>query len=225
MLDRIANGRTDLVFELLADGGSADAKDTNGTSLIQWCHYYGDVSAMRYLVANGASLASLGNNHDLNGASFHGHWRLCQYLIESGADVNRPMPATGETPLHAALCRPGGAGTVALVHVLLAHGANPNAATKESAETGSFMRDARTRGETPLHRAAAFGDAETIDLLIEAEANREARDMNGDTPLSWASWYRRPTAILRKLCYGEFNVHPERRTMEDYLVGKAHAPD
>jgi len=47
--------------------------------------YYGDVSAMRFLLARGASLDSLGPNLDLNGACFHGHWRLCQLLIEQGA--------------------------------------------------------------------------------------------------------------------------------------------
>ena len=32
------------------------------------------------------------------------------------------------------------------------------------------MRDCRTKGETPLHRAAAFGGEETIDLLLAAGA-------------------------------------------------------
>jgi hypothetical protein len=35
-----------------------------------------------------------------------------------------------------------------VLKVLLAHGANPNCATKNSAETGGFMRDCRTKGET-----------------------------------------------------------------------------
>ena len=57
------------------------------------------------------------------------------------------------------------------------------------------MRDARTRGETPLHRAAAFGTEETIDLLRGAGARpRRAKDAHGDTPLSWGSWYARPDA-------------------------------
>jgi hypothetical protein len=47
----------------------------------------GDVSAIKFLLANGASLESLGDNLDLNGAAFHGHWRLCQFLNERGADV------------------------------------------------------------------------------------------------------------------------------------------
>ena len=45
------------------------------------------------------------SNLDLNGAVFHGHWQLCEFLIEHGADVNHPLPDTGETPLHSALCK------------------------------------------------------------------------------------------------------------------------
>ena len=68
------------------------------------------------------------------------------------------------------------------------------------------MRDCRTKGETPLHRAAAFGGESTIDMLLAAGAIVDAKDMHGDSPLSWASWYLRPRGILRKLCYGHFHV-------------------
>lgn len=64
--------------------------------------------------------------------------------------------------------------------------------------------------ETPLHRAAAFGSEETIQLLLDAGANVDAKDMNGDSPLTWASWHLRPDSILRKLCYGDFSIHPCR---------------
>ena len=103
MLERIVDGRTDLVFDYLAAGNPATARDGDGTPLIRWCAYYGDVSAIRRLLAQGESLASLGDNFDLNGAAFHGYWRLCQFLIENGADANHALPGTGETPLHAAL--------------------------------------------------------------------------------------------------------------------------
>ena len=81
LLEKIADGRTDLVFEYLAAGIPAHSAEHNAVSLIQWCAYYGDVSAIRMLLANGESLNSLGPNLDLNGAAFHGHWRLCQFLI------------------------------------------------------------------------------------------------------------------------------------------------
>ncbi len=208
MFDQIANGRTDLVFEYLAQGVSANAADPDGVSLIQWCAYYGDVSAMKFLLASGASIDLLGDNVDLNGACFHGHWRLCKFLIERGADVNHPLPDTGETPLHAALCTTNRLAHDLVLRVLLAHGANPNCVTKPGVETGGFMRDIRTKGETPLHRAAAFGNEETIQLLLDAGAVIDAKDMHGDSPLTWASWHVRPVSILRKLCYGNFRIHP-----------------
>src|SRR5688572_15865342 len=99
MFDRIANGRTDLVFDLLATGRPATATDSGGVPLIRWCAHYGDVSAVRMLLAHGESLTSLGHNFGLNGAAFHGHWRLCEFLVEQGADVNAADPETAETPL------------------------------------------------------------------------------------------------------------------------------
>jgi ankyrin repeat protein len=173
---------------------------------MKWCAYYGDASAIRYLISRGESLDSLGDNLDLNGASFHGHWQLCQFLIDHGADVNRPLPDTGETPLHAALCKANRPVYNLVLKVLLAHGADPNFATIAGVETGCFMRDCRTKGETPLHRAAAFGDAESIQLLLDAGAIIDRRDANGETPLSWASWHLRPGSILQMLCYGEHSI-------------------
>jgi ankyrin repeat protein len=219
MLDRIAAGRTDLVFDYLTAGHGAGSADADGVTLLQWCAYYGDVSAMRHLLAHGESLHSLGEDYGLNTAAFHGHWRLCQFLLENGADVNGAAPETGETPLHSALCTDDRTRYDLVLEVLLAAGANPSCATKPNVETGAFMRDCRTKGETPLHRAAACGTEETIQLLLDAGAVVDALDMNGDSPLSWGSWYRRPDTILRKLCYGRFSIRPHRRSMRGYLLG------
>lgn len=185
---------------------------------MQWCAYYGDVSAIRFLLANGASLATLGDNLDLGGAAFHGHWQLCQFLIERGASVS-DGGETGETPLHSALCKANRPVYDEVVKVLLANGADPNATTKPSMESGCFMRDVRTKGETPLHRAAAFGTEHAIDLLLKAGAQRDVKDMNGDSPLTWASWHLRPDSILRKLCYDGFSIRPERASTYDHGVG------
>ena len=222
-LSEFADGRTELVFDLLALGFPADHKDDSGVSIIQHCAYYGDVSAIRFLLSQGESLESLGENFDLNGASFHGHWRLCKYLLEQGANVNHPLPDTGETPLHAALCKTDRLVYDRVLTVLLSHGANPNVATKPGVETGGFMRDCRTKGETPLHRAAAFGEVETIRLLKDAGALLDAKDTNGDTPLSWASWYARPTPVLRELLYGGFRINPQNQPMRANLLGKPQA--
>jgi len=206
LFERIAEGRTDLVFEHVAAGHAATSADGDGVSLLQWCSYHGDVSAMRFLVAHGASLQSLGEYYELHTAAFHGHAHLCQFLIEQGSDVNQPRPDTGETPLHAALCTTRREKHDAVVKVLLASGANPNCATRPSVATDHFMRDCRTKGETPLHRAAAFGSETTLQMLLDAGARVDAKDMHGDSPLGWASWYVRPRSILKKLCYGEFRA-------------------
>ncbi len=221
MIDRIADGRTDLVFNYVSEGHPATSRDDNGTSLINWCAYYGDVSAIKFLLTQSESLQSLGDNLGLNPAAFHGHWRLCQFLIESGATVDLPLSDTGETALHAAMSSSGSAQNL-VAQVLLAAGADPNRATKPLVETGAFMRDCRTRAETPLHRAAAFASKDTIQLLLDAGARIDAKDMNGDSPLTWASWFQRPDSILRKLCYGSFSIHPERCSMDAYLLGKPH---
>lgn len=220
--EKLRDGRTDLVFEYLVEGHSADSVDERGVSLLQWCAYYGDVSAMKFLLSKGAALESLGDNLDLNGAAFHGHWRLCQFLLEHGADPNHPAPDTGETPLHAALCTTQRLAHNLVLRVLLAHGADSNRKTKHNVETGAFMRDCRTKGEAPLHRAAAFGDEEAIQLLLDAGAKIDAKDMNGESPLSWASWYARAALILRKLGYGHHRIHPQYASMQAHLLGKPH---
>jgi uncharacterized protein len=222
-LQRIADGRTDLVFDFLGSGNAASAVGHDGTPLIKWCAYYGDVSAIRFLLSHGESLHVLGDNLDLNGAAFHGHWRLCEFLIEQGADVDKPLPDTGETPLHAALCTPSRVAHDLVLRVLLGHGADPNRATKPGVETGGFMRDCRTKAETPLHRAAAFGTEETIRLLLDARAHLSAKDMNGDSPLTWGSWYARPDSVLRLLCYGDYHIRPNRRSMASDVLGEPHS--
>lgn len=219
MIDRIADGRTDLVWDHLDAGHPPDAVDEGGVSLLEWCAYYGDVTAVRVLLSRGASLEALGDNLDLNGAAFHGHWQLCAFLLERGADPDHALPDTGETPLHAALCKAGRPAYEHVVRVLLAHGADPTRRTRAGADTGSFMRDARTKGETPLHRAAAFGTETTIESLLEAGARRDARDMDGDTPLAWASWHLRPDSVLRRLCYGEHSIRTGRASTYDHGTG------
>ena len=102
MLDRIISGRTDLVFDYVAAGNPANATDTDGVSLIKWCAYFGDVSAIKF-------------------------------LLDAGAKI-------------------------------------------------------------------------------------DAKDMNGDSPLTWASWYLRPDTISRKLCYRNFFIRPNRLGMFESIT-------
>ena len=213
-LRRIENGRTDLVRDL-----SAEDIGRHGAGLLRSCAYFGDVTACRLMLEAGQSLDALGADRGLNGAAFHGHWQLCEFLLENGASARFVDPATGETPLHSALTNEDRVRYDLVVKVLLRAGADPNASTNPGAQTGAFMRDARTRGETPLHRGALFGSTETIALLLQAGGIREARDAFGDTPLAWASWGRRPVDVVRTLLYGDHRIHPEHKSMRANLLG------
>jgi uncharacterized protein len=48
LLEQISDGRTDLVFDYVAAGNAATAADERGVTLLQWCAYYGDVSAIKF---------------------------------------------------------------------------------------------------------------------------------------------------------------------------------
>jgi len=206
LLDHIARGRTDLVFEFLKLADWKTRLAQAEVNALKWFAYYGDVTALRAVLEAGGDLSTLDLGHELGNAAFHGHWKLADFLISQGADVNWREPATQETPLHAAVSKTGRPYYGRIVQLLLDRGADPNASTISGVETGAFMRDVRTKGETPLHRAAAFADADTIQLLLNKGADRKCRDANGDTPLSWASWHLRPGAILQLLAYGPHTI-------------------
>ena len=211
MLDRIAKGSTDLVVDYVAQAGAAGSVDRSG--LMGSCVYYGDLTAIKYLMSLGETLATIGERPLFN-AAFFAHHRLCQFLIEQGFDANAAEPDTGETALHAATSKLNGPDYDETLRVLIAGGANVNAVTKPGVETGTLMRDVVTRGETPLHRAAAFGSTVTIRILLDAGAVIDVKDANGETPLGWASWHRRPIAILGLLCYGPYVGTITKRHLE-----------
>lgn len=83
-----------------------------------------------------------------------------------------------------------------IVKLLIAHSVDPNQTTIAGIPTGIFWRDVRTRGETPLHRAAAYAAEDTVKFLLASGADRTIRDANGDSPQSWASWHWRPKALI-----------------------------
>ncbi len=81
---------------------------------------------------------------------------------DSGADVDRPSRnATRVAPLHSAVA----SGSVALVKLLLEHGAHPDGA--------EFLE------ATPLHSAAGHGNREMVELLLVAGADRGRKTKDG----------------------------------------------
>lgn len=201
ILDRISRGRTDLVFDLLALSDWQVVLYEGGVKPLQWFVYYNDTTALKAVLAAGGDLASIDIDQELGNAAFFGHWKVVDLLLKQGANVNFAQPDTGETALHSALCKAGRPYYLYVLKLLVENGADVNARTVPGKETGGFMRDVRTKGETPLHRAAAYGDEAMIAYLIEHGADREARDANGNSPLTWASEHLRPGSILKLLAF------------------------
>lgn len=206
IIEWISQGRTDLVFDLLRLADWRRWLALGPTRVMQWLVYYGDLTALKAVLQAGGDLTTLDLNDELGHAAFCGHWKVCDFLIQHGADVNATVAGTGETPLHGALAKAGRPHYLYTVRLLLDRGAAVNSRTIPGQVTQAFMRDVRTKGETPLHRAAAYADEATIDLLLQHGADREARDAHGDSPLSWASEHLRPGAILAKLAFPPHHV-------------------
>lgn len=188
-------GDIELVRTLVESGADVNAENAHGAGPLSTVHP--EIAA--YLLASGADPNV---QHDEHGATvlaslaYANRMECVKLLLEHGADANRGREESGETPLHHAIAGGGYIDISALIRLLLQHGADPNAATIPGVISYNFWRDARTRGETPLHRAAAYGSLETIRVLLDAGASRQTRDHNGDSPLSWASWHRRPKNII-----------------------------
>ena len=206
ILELISRGRTDYILELLTLPNWKEHLHEGEVKPLQWLVYYNDTTGLKVVLSAGGNLDSINLNDELRNAAFFGHWKVCNFLINNGADVNAPIDKTNETPLHNALAKAGRPYYFYVVKLLVEKGADVNAKTIAGVETGAFMRDVRTKGETPLHRAAAYADERTIAYLIENGADKTAKDANGNSPLSWASEHLRPGTILSLLSYGAYHI-------------------
>ena len=187
-------GDLDEVRRLLDSGVDPNSTDEYGSGTLLTFN----PAMIQYLLSRGADPNTQTNENGasvLAGLAYVNELECVRILLRSGANPNRGRDESGETPLHHALAKDG-AGRTPLVKLLLDHGADANARTKPGVASCNFWRDAKTRGETPLHRAAAYAPVETIEILLAAGADRTIRDVNGDSPLGWASWHLRDRAII-----------------------------
>jgi ankyrin repeat protein len=195
-------GALETVKRLIEGGADPNSIDQHGMGPLLTFH----PEVTDYLLKHGAD-PDLQRNENIAPVivGVCSHFDCLRSMVEAGANVNRASDHNGETALHVVA---GGSDTRA-VRLLLDHGANPNARTKPGMKTYGLWRDARVRGETPLHRAAAWGSPEVIQLLLDAGADPTIRDANRDTPLSWASWYRRNKSVIDQLGYAGCGVGPD----------------
>ena len=212
ILEYIGRGRTDFIIELMKLPDWQSLLHEGAVKPLQWLVYYNDTTGLKLVLNNGGNLDSIDLDGELVNAAFFGHWKVCDFLINQGAEVNAKVDKTHETPLHNALAKAGRPYYFYVVRRLVEAGADVNAPTLPDIENGAFMRDVRTKGETPLHRAAAYADERTLRFLLENGADKERKDAYGNTPLSWASEHLRPGSILALLAYGKHRIGEAHKT-------------
>src|SRR5882762_6508983 len=126
-------------------------------------------------------------------AIMNANWDLAKQLIAAGADVNQ-WDIFGEAPLFTAIDLrqriDGGHASIdpinttkglAIVNLLIEHGADPN--MQLLFKPANVRGTTSTRGATPLIRAANNGDSEVVKLLLEHGADATISTADRQTPI------------------------------------------
>jgi ankyrin repeat protein len=189
-----SEGNLSEVQRLIEAGADVNGTDQYGSGTLLTFH----PEIIEYLLSRGADPDTQTNENGVSvlaGLAFVNQIECVRVLLRHGANPNRGRDESGETPLHHGLIG-SERDRSSLVKLLLDHGANPNAKTVPGMTSYNFWGGVRTRGETPLHRAAAYSSEDTIKFLLAAGADRTMRDANGDSPVVWAGWHLRAKEIV-----------------------------
>jgi ankyrin repeat protein len=132
--------------------------------------YMGQLEEVRRLVLDGTSVDVIDaeKRTPLMWAGFNGHAAVAEYLLDAGAAIDA-KDSSGRTALMYASSGPFSE----TVGLLLERGAEVNA-------------QGTLEGFTPLMTAAAEGLADVVRVLLGAGADRNIKDVDGDTALTFA---------------------------------------
>ncbi|KAI9859480.1 MAG: hypothetical protein M1813_006622 [Trichoglossum hirsutum] len=163
-------GLANIVLRLISHGADTKAKDEDGRTALHRAAENGHDEVVRKLVEHGAEVNTKEAKYDqtpLHLAALNGHKAVAQVLLENGAKANLE-DSYGLMAIHVAAWT----GNEEVVRVLLG---------KIDVNETSYNK------LTALHCAAAQGYQTVAQLLIREGADVDAEDMDGWTPLHWAS--------------------------------------
>lgn len=173
-LDDLSNacehGRQDDVERALDAGIDINGRDSEGWTPLRAAAAFDRLQIVNLLLARGADVNR--KNKDgttpLFGAARSGNFDIALLLIDNGADVNA-RDLDGRVPLNEALTNRKSASHTEVIKLLLSNGAQVSV-------KGAF-------GRTPLHQAAQNNNVAGARLLLQYDADVNARDDDGNTPL------------------------------------------
>jgi ankyrin repeat protein len=170
---------------LLSKGANADARSNLGRSpLLIAASYDGATEAARLLIEKGADVNARDKfgNSVLAQAAASNNFEVASLLITKGAQVNN-VDEGGFRPL--LIAAGNGDRSTALIKLLLDHGAHINV---KSGDTFEIVKNGPVLlGQlTPLQMASGQGNYETVEALIKAGADVNAKDVRNATPLVFA---------------------------------------
>jgi len=177
------SGSADIIKLLVEKGGVLEKNPAGGLPPLFRAAQRGS-AVIHYLLDNGHEVNVKGPRGmtPLLMALDVGNAEGARALAMRGADVNA-VDEAGQTPLLLAVKK----GSKEMVELFLEKGAKPNIA------------DART-GKAALHEAALRGYSGVVETLLANGADKNAKDKDGRTALSYALKYGNKTAaeVLRK---------------------------
>ena len=201
MLSAAFDGDLTTVEKLVSQGADINYTDNWGNFAMFAAAWEGNIKALDLFYNLGAKI-SFDDANLLCNAAYNAKVNSVKWLLDNGENANFSFTTTGENALHYTISKTSEMDDrVDIVRGLIAAGIDVNKKTLAGKSTLCFMRDAYLKGESPLHRAAAFGNVSIIKMLLDAGAEPSMKDANGDTPISWGSWYLRDADVLRLLIY------------------------
>ena len=199
------SGALDVVKMLVEAGAGVRGIDSKGSTCLIFAASSGHTETVRYL----AGLKDVDLNHSgkygvtaLNCALQRGHADVVEVLIDAGADIET-KDDMGRSPLHWSCY----SGALDVVKMLVEAGAGVRgidskgytclifAAANGHTETVRYLAGLKdvdlnhsgNNGRTALHVALqGGGHADVMQLLVDAGADIEAKDIQGATPLHFA---------------------------------------
>lgn len=165
LADCIRANDTRKITKALKSNGGINKADPEGDTPLMLAALYGNAETMRWMLKKGADPNGK-NSEDETALMWAIHdLEKIKILLEHEADINARTKSGNTALLLAAV----GSSQFETVSFLLQNGADPLVKNK--------------RNETPLIRAAIFGDTATLGLLIRNGNDINEIDSNGFTPL------------------------------------------